>query len=196
MAEQIDPTSILIDAYLSLKMLISGPIPTDAAVLEDNPPRYYRLLRFNSALTALAYNCNSFEAFENGAFILEDRQLFDKVEELLVQAFQLPISDYVDAHNTTYYSCASHFQMLLEARLTLHQLSAQRETVMASSGHFQTPVRIIEKLEAKLTTEVGVLQQALCILLNPAGKRFTMEEMITQFGFPTVDLDEIDLDWY
>ena len=23
-----------------------------------------------------------------------------------------------------------------------------------------------------------------------------MEEMITQFWFPTVDLDEIDLDWY
>ncbi len=67
---------------------------------------------------------------------------------------------------------------------------------MASSGHFQTPVRIIEKLEVKLTLEVEVLQQALCILLNPQGKRFTMEEMTTQFGFPTVDLDEIDLDWY
>jgi hypothetical protein len=27
-------------------------------------------------------------------------------------------------------------------------------------------------------------------------KRFNMEEMTTQFWFPTVDLDEIDLDWY
>lgn len=196
MAEQFDPASILVEEYLSLKLLISGPIPFDAALLEDNPPRYYRLLRFKSALAALELNCTDFKAFENGEIVLEDRQLFDKVEELLVQAFQLPISDYVDAHNTAYYSCASHFQMLLKARLTLHQLSAQRETVMASSGHFQTPVRIIEKMEAKLTKEIGVLQQALCILLNPEVKRFTMEEMTTKFGFPVVDLDEIDLDWY
>jgi hypothetical protein len=153
-------------------------------------------LRLKSALAALEHSCQNVNAFENGAFISENRELFDKVEQLLVQAFQLPISDYVDEHNNTYFSCASHFQMLLATRLNLHQLSAQRETVMASSGHFQTPVRIIEKLEVKLTMEVEILQQALCILLNPEGKRFTMEEMTTQFGFPVVDLDEIDLDWY
>jgi hypothetical protein len=196
MAVQVDPASILIEEYFSLKTLISGSVPFDAAVLKDNPPRYYRLLRFKSALAALALNCTDFLAFENGDFILEDRQLFDKVEELLVKEFELPIANYVDEHNTAYFSCASHFQMLLATRLTLHQLSAQREAAMASSGHFQTPLRIIAKMEVKLTMEVDVLQQALCILLNPSDKRFTMEEMTNQFGFPIVDLDEIDLDWY
>jgi hypothetical protein len=196
MAVQIDPASILIEAYLSLKTLLSGSIPFDAAVLKDNPPRYYRLLRFKSALAALELNCTDFLAFENGDLIVEDRQLFDKVEELLVKEFELPIANYVDANNKEYFSCADHFQALLATRLITYQFRSQRESILAASGHFLTPIKIAESIETKIQNEMAVLDQALRLFLNPEGKRFLMSELIDQFGFPAVDLDEIDLDWF
>ncbi len=196
MAVQIDPASILIDEYFSLKTLLVGSIPFDATELKDNPPRYYRLLRFKSALAALELNCTDFLAFENGDLILEDRQLFDKVESLLVKAFGLPIANYVDAHNSSYFSCASHFQMLLSTRLITYQFRSQRESILAASGHFLTPIKIAASIETKIQNEMAVLDQALRLFLNPEGKRFLMSELIDQFGFPTVDLDEIDLDWF
>ncbi len=48
----------------------------------------------------------------------------------------------------------------------------------------------------KIQKEMAVLDQALRLFLNPEDKRFLMSEPIDQFGFPAVDLDEIDLDWF
>jgi hypothetical protein len=196
MALLLDPASIVIEEYLSLKMLISGAIPFEESFLKENPPRYYRLLRFKSALAALEISCTNFDAFENGEVIVEDRTLFDKVEELLVKGFKLPISNYVDANNNEFYSCASHFQALLATRLITYQFRSQRASILAASGHFLTPIKVAESIETKIQNETAVLEQALRLLLNPEGKSFMMSELTDQFGFPAVDLDEIDLDWF
>jgi hypothetical protein len=86
--------------------------------------------------------------------------------------------------------------MLLSTRLITYQFRSQRESILAASGHFLTPIKISESIETKIQNEMAVLDQALRLFLNPEGKRFLMSELIDQFGFPAVDLDEIDLDWF
>ncbi len=85
--------------------------------------------------------------------------------------------------------------MLLQLREALYQLSTIRSTVLIASGHFATPVHMIDHLQKKTAAEQLALDEVLRLLLNPAKIQFDYGLMISSFGFPDVNLSDIDLEW-
>ena len=85
--------------------------------------------------------------------------------------------------------------MLLKTRLLTHRFSSLRNGVMVASGHFLTPVLVLEHIENKLKDEQVALDNALVFLLNPETILFEYSELVEKYGFPDVDIDEIDDDY-
>lgn len=196
MKQKLDPARILIADYVELKTLVSNEIPWDEQTLIHNPPRYLRILRIKACLKALNLSCDNFRDFETGVPIREMKsEKFIEVEELLWSGFSIDRSDYMDEDCGIFFSSTNHFHMLLATRLNIHRFHAQRDTVLAASGHFLTPVLVIDKIEEQLNSSKNVLEKALSLLLNPEGHSYTLSELIDQFDFPDADLDAIDLDW-
>lgn len=196
MKDQLNPAEILIADYIELKTLVTNELPWDEQVLVHNPPRYLRILRIKACLRALNLSCDNFRDFEKGVPIRNVKsEEFLKVEELLWTGFSIDRSDYMDEDCGAFFSASNHFHMLLSTRLNIHRFHAQRDAVLAASGHFLTPVLVIKKIEEKLGISTDILDQALSLLLNPEGHSNSLSELIDQFDFPEVDLDAIDLDW-
>ena len=192
----MDPSIILISDYIELKTLVKNELPWDEQILVHNPPRYLRILRIKACLRALNLSCDNFRDFETGVPIRNVKSdKFLKVEELLWSGFSIDRSDYMDEDCGAFFSSSNHFQMLLSTRLNIHRFHAQRDSVLAASGHFLTPVLVIEKIEEQLRISTEILDRALSLLLNPEGYYYTLSELIDQFDFPEADLDAIDLDW-
>jgi hypothetical protein len=196
MTEKLDPARIIIADYIELKTLVSGEIPWNELTLIHNPPRYLRIVRIKACMRALNLKCEDFRDFETGVSIRGMKSdSFLKVEELLWTGFSIDRSEYIDEESDSFFSASNHFYMLLSSRLNIYRFHAQRDAVLAASGHFLTPVLVIDKIEEQLKSSSAVLDQALCILLNPQGLSWTLSELIDQFDFPSEDLDAIDLDW-
>ena len=54
---------------------------------------------------------------------------------------------------------------------------------------------MIEHLQQKTLTEQLALDEAIQLMLNPNEIRFNENQMITSFGFPDVNIQDIDLEW-
>jgi hypothetical protein len=192
----LDPARLLIEDYFELKTLTTDIEHWTDDDLNSNPPRYYRFLRIKACLKALQINSEKIKEFELGQFnteLSEERisQLYTKLGD----SFNLETESYILPDDKKVISPSFIFNMLLKTRLLTHRFSSLCNGVMAASGHFLTPVLVLEHIENKLKDEQVALDNALVFLLNPETILFEYSELVEKYGFPDVDIDEIDDDY-
>ncbi len=191
---KINPATLLLEDYLEVMSLTSGLKVWDAEPFESNPPRYYRLKRIQACMKALNIQSQSVNDFKYGGWCPSiSIDAIERIQNFLKGPFQLDYESYIDEHS--HFSQDYMFHMLLEIREIMSKYKSLHDSVLAASGHFLTPVHILQSLQSKQESEEKAIDEVLYLLMNPSLLFYSREELIANFGFPDVDLDEIDLEW-
>lgn len=191
---KLNPAKILVQDYLELNSMTLGLSEWTEEHFKDNPPRLLRLQRIRACLSCLEIETADFHSFEKGEWVQPvSDELLETILLVLKTPFELDYEQYITSEDR--YSERYHFGEFLSIRVALYKLSSIRKSVLAASGHFLTPVLALHYLEKKVEAECLALDEVLQLLLNPKELRLERQTMVTDFGFPDVDLDELDLEW-
>ena len=191
---KINPAKVLLEDYLELKSLLPNLENWKEEKLLTNPPRYYRLLRIKACMLSLNIESEDFSQFRAGAWCRNTLpELIENIEQVLKEPFCLDYEKYLEEDKV--FSGRYMFSMLLQLREALYKLPSIRSGILAASGHFLTPIFMIEHLQQKTLSEQLALDEAIQLMLNPNEIRFNENQMITSFGFPDVNIEDIDLEW-
>jgi hypothetical protein len=191
---KFNPAKILVQDYLELNSMTLGLSEWTEEHFRDNPPRLLRLQRIRACLSCLEIEVADFYEFEDGDWVKPvSEDLLETILLVLKTPFELDYEQYIRPEDR--YSERYHFGKFLSIRVALYKLSSIRKSVLAASGHFLTPVLALRHLEKKVEAECLALDEVLQLLLNPEELRVELKTMVTDFGFPDVDMDEVDLDW-
>ena len=191
---KINPAKVLLEDYLELKSLVPNIENWKEDLLLSNPPRYYRLLRIKACMLSLTIEAEDFRQFASGRWFRNaSPELIDTIEQVLKETYCLDYQKYLDEDKV--FSGRYMFSMLLQLREVLYKLTSIRSGILAASGHFLTPIFMIEHLQQKTLTEQLALDEAIQLMLNPNEIRFNYSQMTKSFGFPDVNIQDIDLEW-
>ena len=191
---KINPAKVLLEDYLELKSLVPNIENWKEDLLLSNPPRYYRLLRIKACMLSLTIEAEDFRQFASGRWFRNSSpELIDTIEQVLKETYCLDYQKYLDEDKV--FSGRYMFSMLLQLREVLYKLTSIRSGILAASGHFLTPIFMIEHLQQKTLSEQLALDEAIQLMLNPNEIRFNYNQMTTSFGFPDVNIQDIDLEW-
>jgi hypothetical protein len=162
---------------------------------EEKTPRYYRLQMIDSLMKALEINCNYIQ-FSQGDFI-SNKQLERWADFKKSIGINLP-QDEANRGSlfpTSTFDINNIFRILMRYRLYAHKLLLCNDNIYAASGEFRTFVNLTNTPNLHLIQELKKIDAVLLFCINPTGISYTQEELISQFGFPDVNLREVDLDW-
>jgi hypothetical protein len=161
----------------------------DDDVFSDNPPREIRYNMIVAMLKQLNYQTTPggfmFHIFERD--IPEDEDLPCDVTDFLrlFGNFQRHIA-IGDVGMT--------FLFLYNFRKRLHY--ALVDDLHASGyGSVKPGMQIMADLKERLLTEVSWIDQLLNLIVDPRKLQFDKELLVKEYGYPTDDLEAIDLDW-
>ena len=191
---KINPAKVLLEDYLELKSLVPNIENWKEDLLLSNPPRYYRLLRIKACMLSLNIEAEDFRQFASGRWFRNARpELIENIEQVLKEPFCLDYEKYLEEDKV--FSGRYMFSMLLQLREALYKFPSIRSGILAASGHFLTPIFMIEHLQKKTLSEQLALDEAIQLMLNPNEIRFNENQLIKSFGFPDVNIQNIDLEW-
>jgi hypothetical protein len=197
MTKSINPAQIFLKDYLELKVLEKDTDKWTIDKLKSNPPRYFRLKRILSCMSALGIKFDNWIDFEKGYFHnnqkikLEAEKILKFMSQLLRdKTCQFSISSDKFEIDNAYY-----FYMALTLRRTIYQFNTLRDTVISTSENYILPLLVIDDMLKDLKTYTKTFDRLLIDFLNPRKITIAKKEMIEKFEFPNIDLDEIDLDW-
>jgi hypothetical protein len=191
---KINPAKVLLEDYLELKSLVPNIENWKEDLLLSNPPRYYRLLRIKACMLSLTIEAEDFRQFASGRWFRNaSPELIDTIEQVLKETYCLDYQKYLDEDKV--FSGRYMFSMLLQLREVLYKLTSIRSGILAASGHFLTPIFMIEHLQQKTLSEQLALDEVIQLMLNPNEIRFNYSQMTKSYGFPDVNIQDIDLEW-
>lgn len=185
----------LLDLFLDLYTYDDNISLWSFDTFEDNPPRYYRLKMIAALMKALEINY-SYSELSQGKFIsnkqVEKWAAFkNSIETILSQDKVYNDSRFVtDASDIT-----NIFRTLMRYRLYAQQLLSSNDCIYAASGEFRVFLELMNTPSQQLVEELKKIDSVLLFCLNPLGISYTKEELMNQFGFPNVNLREVDIEW-
>jgi hypothetical protein len=97
--------------------------------------------------------------------------------------------------NESSYEMQVLFQELFDYRLLMEDLVKKNSGVMAASGVYKIPFNLMKDINRKIIKEFSGIEQILGYLINPEGVKYSVEELNLKFGYPIIDLLDIDFDW-
>jgi hypothetical protein len=183
----------VIYAYLGLKHLCPNPKDWKISKLSGNPPRLYRLQQLNRLCDAFSVGPST--EFAKGRFVrlhlLADyREVLDLAARELVTN-KVGLSEELFEHDGVEYL----FKELLDYRTNLDSALRFSSGVLEASGLYYFAHHRIKRLNTKICDNVDIVEDVLELILSPIREKFSAQELIAEYGFPDVDLSNIDADW-
>jgi len=84
---------------------------------------------------------------------------------------------------------------LLDYRGRIHEVLAFPRSILAGSGWIEVACNQMQDLNRVIDEHLPLVEDLLAALISPEGRRFELQELVRDYGYPDVDLDGIDLDW-
>jgi hypothetical protein len=75
------------------------------------------------------------------------------------------------------------------------QLLSSNDGIYAASGEFRAFLELMNAPSRKLIEELKKIDVVLLFCINPTGIYYSKEELINNFGFPDVNINEVDVDF-
>lgn len=165
--------------------------------LESNPPRLIRLQQVNALMKAYLGEEMTIQDFIEGNFI--KKRSIDEYNA---------ISLLVKNHNNTnklFYDTMKKvhirdvkmlFTSLIDYRLKINSAIYHNSGWLVASGNLlEYSIFVTGQINKLILNSLGELNHALSLIINPTSMKFTKSALIEKFGYPSEDLDEIDLNW-
>ena len=188
--------------YLEFKAMAPDQTKWTAANLKKNPPRYYRFLELEALL----------QAFDIGEDLIKDFTQLGFVERRNPQELtQLneAVATYASKRDSDEQQFTQQGNQVksYQLRMLVHQLLGFFET-MRQALHFNSGVMeagsvsfrfIIQQTQSVLEdidlSKLKRIESLLCCIIDPKSRSFSRQELIDQYGFPDVNLRDIDMEW-
>lgn len=191
-------TSTLIQLFLELHHLEPN-IKNWSNFSDEINPRSVRKKMIDALLKAHNIHCDC-EAFKTCSFIDESFYIdVEKINQIYVKhrgvGSDNPIIQLKEDETFTRQHAKMLFRSLFNYRLHLDKALKSDAGVLAASGNYLLPILTKQKLNQFIVEEVKLIDELLIVLINPEGKNYSIDELQTYFQYPTIDLEELDLDW-
>jgi hypothetical protein len=174
-------------------------------VFNDNPPRLIRYKRLIALITA--FNLKMLPT--NDGYVLEPLNLNDLSKSDLLTRLsdsnKLCLTNYdpnstlfeliINQRNEAEIGWNDFLKDLLAMKFHLYQLNTLTEKYLAVSGLYILTTTITHFGIQETNRLNEIIDELLAYIINPNALIVTKEELNSKFGYPLVDLDDIDLDW-
>ncbi len=161
--------------------------------LHDNPPRLYRLKMLQSLFKA--FGLGSIKTFHEGGFVLkrniEDYSvLIERIKTdtkahisypLYIPPIRLPEIRYL-------------FITLLRYRDKLDGIMGFNRGNIQAAGIYGYTCYKIEQINNVIKTDMSIIDNLIKSIISPSNQNISREGLIVNFGYPDVDLGEIDIE--
>ena len=185
----------LLDTFLDLYTYDQKISSWSLDSFEEGTPRFYRLQIIDSLMKALELNC-SYSQFSNGEFvtIIHYKKWADfkkSIENIIPEVKKsMPPSMTMDA-----FAIGMLFRTLMRYRMHAARLLSSNNGIYAASGEFRIFLELMNEPNRKLIEELKKIDAVLLFCINPTDIYYTKEELINNFGFPDVNINEVDVDF-
>jgi len=184
----------LLHTFMELRLLTPNLKQWTQRRLKDNPPRLLRLQRLQAMFAAFGIPFDP-AAFIQGKFINVDHPGYEGIlKEAIETLKQIPGVTHpkVSRGNLPYA-----FEILFQYRERVEQvLSFLSGTGGVTSDLFTYVHRKIACLNKIIRDHLNIIDDILTTLISPQGQTFTEEELSRLYGYPIVDLWDIDALWF
>lgn len=168
-----------------------------------NPPRLVRLQQIHSLMKAFVPELMStkdiqwsIKNFYTGNFITH-RSVEDYSELIVIIDKTIEESRFRGARKEKLdvYDLRSNYCDLMDYYLKLKSLLNHNHSLMEISYSDMFSYIITDSISGSIYSETETISKLLREFIDPGGHSFTEEELIEQFRYPVVDLQDMDLDW-
>lgn len=181
----------LLQSYLDLKALAPDLRQWTEEQLQANPPRHIRFNRFMALLSAFDIPRDP-ERFAQGGFFetrLSSEALYERLWNDMLPPPRRPPEPWP-------WELQECFERLLRYRERLEVVLGFNQGVMEASGLALYAMRKSEDFNLIIRQHLPQIDDLLALMVSPEGKTFRLSELRARFGYPNVDLAEIDLEWF
>jgi hypothetical protein len=182
----------LIHRFLELRRLSPDLADWTEERLAENPPRLFRLRQLVALFAAFGIKWD-LSAFVEGKFIDPESPryggLLDKMDVAMPEASKHGFGAQPD-------QLPDCFEILLRYRERVADVLSFSSGVLTASGLYLYAHRKTGELNRIIHENVGIIDDLLVTFISPESKEFTVEQLARDYGYPDVDLFEIDADWW
>jgi hypothetical protein len=202
----VNPGQLLLQRFLELHDIQPDIDTWTLHKLKHNAPRYIRL-KMIYALFKFFHIRKNIRAFSEGKFIKEPYNitgLYDigGVIDLLYNNGNHRIHSY-EATGRLKQLRADYdaqdaklaFEYILEFRIKLESILTYNNRFLATGLTTSLKLIIVNHFTHRMVKEVELLDHILTEFINPYNATVTLEELNKDYGYPLIDIDEIDFEW-
>ena len=185
--------------YFKLLSYTSSIEDWDEQKLSDNPPRYYRLRQLNILFEA--YSLGNIADFKSGDFIrkrpLEEyKDLPDMANHFDKEILKMTDSyDYYQEEGLDYWMVEKLFTTLIGYRKIISNANKYTSGVIECGSLFKYAYDLIGHFNYLISKELDIIDDVVSFIISPSGKTYSVNELISKYGFPDVNLKNIDIEW-
>jgi hypothetical protein len=195
----------IIPKFIEFKRMTPHTKKWNLKELEKNLPRLIRYKRLMALLKAFNINC-SLEEFKGGDF-LYDKKWSKQIkfrEKFHTNKFIInELSNFADKNEKyktrvkerglDFYLLWMYFWGLADAIYSVKDISQIK--IGNPTGAFYLSILENFKISENFET-IGKVHRILGVMIDPSESEVSEYSLIHNFGYPDVDLDEIDGEWY
>ena len=159
--------------------------------LSENPPRLIRLRQLEALFQAFGVPWNP-RSFVEGKFIQPEHSRYDSLLTKLSAELQEETthSVWTDRNRLPrFFATLFDYRMRLEGALSFSNL------ILSASGLFKLAYDKICVLNRIIQNNIVNIDDTLAVLISPEMTAFPIEQIVRDYGYPDVNLCEIDEDW-
>jgi hypothetical protein len=190
----------VINQFLEFQLMVPDTALWKESELRENLPKLYRLNQLRALF--LAFDLGKLTEFEGGGFVKNRppeayQTIWDKVQKDfkdLGESTEIHRLNVMNEKESTRY-IISLFERLFLYRKKLFEVLAFNSGVLAASGLYYYAFRKTENFNQIIKANLESIDNIIGLIISPDRQSFPRKQLIEEFGYPDVDLSEIDMEW-
>lgn len=185
----ITARSLLLD-FLELRRLSPDFSKWTEYSLLDNPPRLFRLRCLIAMFYAFGLSWHP-QSFIRGQSINYKKPEYKSV---LLKFSEESTNEFLNGYMEELLP--DSFRLLLTYRMQLDDVLFSFSNIITASGPIISVYRKANQLNTIIQQNIADIEDVLANLISPEGKTFTIEELVREYGYPDIDMDALDEDFW
>ena len=186
----------ILKIYFELKSLSPNIPDWNESYFGDNQTRYYRYRQLIILFTE--FELGSLQYFELGEFIKsrpieEYKPLKSRFVNFLSAYLGLSV-DYFNGDDINYDLLIYLFKRFIKYYSLIYDAITFNSDIIEVSGLRKFPYYKIASVNYEISKLVKIIEEELSLFISPDSKKAKVSYLIKKYGFPDVDITEIDLD--
>jgi len=187
----------LLRQYLELCRYTPDQRDWNEQALEPNPPRLIRLQRLKALFHAFGIPFDP-QSFQEGGFIDCEDPVYEVFLERARSQFLKEGTEgrHSGTNQVTAFYLRPVFKNLLKYRIALEEPLTFNRGVSVAGDLFYFEFLKINELNRVIRDHIAIIEDLLVEVISPTRRTFSRKQLVKEHGYPDVDLDEIDFNWF